>query len=217
MDPIASDLARANMIEQQIRPCEVLDDRVLDAMNSIPREEFVAAEYVDLAFTDTHVPLQDGELMMKPIQEGAMLQALNIKPGDKVLHIGTGSGYTAACMAHMGGEVTSYEINPEIAASAQARLSSYGVTVINEDIFNAALHKNHYDVIAVTGSLPEGFDALKDHLNETGRMFTIEGKDPVMHAMLTCRQTDGELRSIQLVDTLIPALHNAPTKATFSF
>ena len=76
MDQIASDLARANMIEQQIRPCEVLDDRVLDAMNSIPREEFVAAEYVDLAFTDTHVPLQDGELMMKPIQEGAMLQAL---------------------------------------------------------------------------------------------------------------------------------------------
>ena len=81
MDPIASDLARANMIEQQIRPCEVLDDRVLDAMNSVPREEFVAPEYVGLAFTDTHVPIQDGELMMKPIQEGAMLQALNIKPG----------------------------------------------------------------------------------------------------------------------------------------
>ena len=88
---------------------------------------------------------------------------------------------------------------------------------MNEDIFNAALHKNHYDVIAVTGSLPEGFDALKEHLSETGRMFSIEGNDPVMHAILTCRQADGELRSIQLSDTLIPALHNAPTKATFSF
>jgi len=217
MDPIASDLARANMIEQQIRPCEVLDDRVLEAMNSVPRAEFVAPEYVDLAFTDTHVPIQDGELMMKPIQEGAMLQALNIKPGDKVLHIGTGSGYTAACMAHMGGEVTSYEINSAIAASAQARLANYNVNVINEDIFKAALHKNHYDVIAITGALPENIDELKEHLSETGRMYSIEGKDPLMHAILTCRQADGELRRIQLADTLIPSLHNAPSKSTFSF
>ena len=217
MDPIASDLARANMIEQQIRPCEVLDDRVLDAMNSVPREEFVAPEYVGLAFTDTHVPIQDGELMMKPIQEGAMLQALNIKPGDKVLHVGTGSGYTAACMAHMGGEVTSYEINSAIAASAQARLANYNVNVINEDIFKAALHKNHYDVIAITGALPENIDELKEHLSETGRMYSIEGKDPLMHAILTCRQADGELRRIQLADTLIPSLHNAPSKTNFSF
>ena len=121
--------ARFNMIEQQIRPCEVIDERVLETLRSVPREHFVPEAYRPVAFADTHVPLSDGGVMMKPIQEGLMLQALAIQPGERVLEVGTGSGFVTACLRHLGGKVTSIEIDPQISASAGGRLAELGNNV----------------------------------------------------------------------------------------
>lgn len=212
--------ARFNMIEQQIRPCEVIDERVLNALKTVPREAFVGDDYQGLAFADIHVPLSDEDVMMKPMQEGVMLQALDIKKGDRVLEVGTGSGFITACLLTLGGKVTSYEIDEKLSAAAGERLQSLGLgdaNLVTGDIFDADLPAGSFDAIAVTGSMPTGSERLEHLLAPGGRLFVIKGEEPVMCATLVSRSHEGDLFRKELCETLLPPLHNAPQPDHFKF
>lgn len=212
--------ARFNMIEQQIRPCEIIDQRVLDTLKSVPREKFVSEAYQGLAFADVHVPLDGGQAMMKPMQEGLMLQALDVHAGDRVLEVGTGSGFITACLLHLGGRVTSYEIDAGLSARAGERLTDlgmHGAELVNGDIFAADLPAASFDVIAVTGSLPLAPGGLERLLAPGGRMFLIHGEKPVMRASLVTRSEQGEVNIEDLAETLLPPLQNAPQPEQFTF
>ena len=215
-----TDKARFNMVEQQIRPCDVSDQRVLEAFKAIPREHFVDDEYKSLAFADTHLPLINGDVMMKPLQEAFMLQALDVQPGEQVLEVGTGSGYMTACLLHLGGKVTSYEIDSHVSAHAAERLHALGMddaALVVGDIFAADLPDEGFDVIAVTGSVPEPSEKLERLLAPGGRLFQIKGEDPVMCATLSTKNADGTLRQKGLCETALPPLKNAPQPKKFVF
>lgn len=219
---LASDTenARFNMIEQQIRPCEVIDERVLEALRTVPRERFVPTAYLGVAFADIHVPLRDECVMMKPVQEGLMLQALNVQPGERVLEIGTGSGFVTACLHHLGGKITSVEIDDELSAEAGQHLAELGISdaeLVAGDVFELPLENAAFDVVAVTGSLPMASEKLDRLLAPGGRMFYIVGDEPVMTATLVTRSESGELLREGLCETLLPPLHNAPRPNPFTF
>lgn len=220
MSASANENARNNMIDQQIRPCEVIDERVLNALKSIPREKFVSDSYKGLAFADIHVPLGEHDVMMKPVQEGVMLQALNVQQGERVLEVGTGSGFVTACLSNLGGQVTSYDIDADLSAAAASRLADLGIAGVElkvGDIFAAELADASFDVIAVTGSLPIASDRLEALLAPGGRLFLIEGEEPVMRSTLVTRSADGELHREALCETLLPPLQNAPQPERFHF
>ncbi len=220
MHASATENARFNMIEQQIRPCEVIDQRVLHTLKTVPREKFVGDEYQGLAFADIHVPLSENNAMMKPMQEGIMLQALDVHAGDRVLEVGTGSGFITACLCALGGEVTSYEIDAQLSTAAAERLADLGIEGANlvvGDIFEADLEAGGYDAIAVTGSIPTGSEYFERLLAPGGRLFIIEGEEPVMNASLVNRSEEGELYRRGLCETLLPALQNAPQPDHFQF
>ncbi len=215
-----TDKARFNMVEQQIRPCEIIDERVLDAFKAIPREHFVDEGQQPLAFADTQLPLPNGEVMMTPLQEGYMLQALDVQPGDRVLEVGTGSGFVTACLLHLGGQVTSYEIDPELSARAGEKLAALGLNgarLVVGDIFEADLPEQSFDVIAITGSIPQACEKLERLLAPGGRLFQVKGEKPVMCATLITRTADGELLRKGLCETSLPPLQNAPKKEAFVF
>ncbi|MGD2113376.1 MAG: protein-L-isoaspartate O-methyltransferase [Gammaproteobacteria bacterium] len=220
MTPVEIEQARLNMIVQQIRPWEVLDARVLEAMSHVPREAFVPERYRALAFADTNIPLGHDQVMMKPVVEGRLLQALDIRPEDNVLEIGTGSGYLTACLARLGRHVTSMEILPELAAEAAARLAGSSIdniTLLTGDALSDIAPDNHYDVIAVTGSLPVLDQQFYRNLDEGGRLFVITGQLPIMEARLITRISANNWASESLFETCIPPLVNAPAPETFSF
>jgi protein-L-isoaspartate(D-aspartate) O-methyltransferase len=207
------------MIEQQIRPWEVLDERVLEVLASTPREDFVPPRYRNLAFADVCIPLGHGQVMMRPNVEGRLLQALAIQPSDCILEVGTGSGYLSACLAKLGARVISVDIFPEFIREAQQKLK-------RQQINNVLLHsgdavhgwgKQRYDVIAITGSLPVLPDQWGQQLNVGGRLFVIVGEPPIMEALLITRLSEGEWTQESLFDTEIPALLNASKPAVFEF
>lgn len=210
--------ARFNMIEQQVRPWDVLDFRVLETLNAVHREDFVPEALREQAFSDTMLPIGHGQVMKPPVVEGRMLQALDVQPGESVLEIGTGTGFTAACMAHMGGSVTSVEIFDDLATAARERLSAHGIAVTVETGDASADWDDgrHYDAIAITGAVAAVPEALKQKLNEGGRLFAIVGAAPVMQALLITR--DGEGYSTQsLFETCLPHLVHAEPKPAFVF
>ena len=212
--------ARFNMVEQQIRPNEVIDVRVLDTLQAVPRERFVPDEYVGLAFADIAAPIGEGQQMMTPLQEARMLQALDIHPGDNVLEIGTGSGFVTACLAHLGGIVTSYDIHPALSESAARRLQSLAVKnveLVAGDGLNASFAPGSFDAIAVTGSLPDYPESLETLLAPGGRMFVVVGEAPTMTAMLVSRNADGEAWKESLFETSLPVLENAAQPDHFVF
>jgi len=214
--------ARFNMVEQQIRPWEVLDQNVLDTLSTVPREAYVPAAYRNVAFADTEIPLGHGEQMMKPVIEGRLLQALDVNADDKVLEIGTGSGFITACLAAMSHQVTSIEIQEELAAQATANLKAQNVsnaTVKTGDALATASTYGTFDVIAVTGSLPkaEQADSLKELLNKGGRLFAIIGEGAVMEATLITRTGDNQWTSEALFETELPPLTNTATVDAFQF
>lgn len=211
--------ARFNMIEQQIRPWEVLDGTVLDLLGRVPREAFVPAQYRGLAFADIEIPLGFDQTMLSPKLEGRILQALEIQPGDKVLEIGTGSGYFTALLASLAGEVHSVEINAELSHQAQARLTE-------QNIHNVTLHvgdgaqgwpaQGPYDVIVFTGSLalpPQ----VTEQLNIGGRLFAVVGEAPVMEAIISRHISADSLRQDVIFETSLAQLENAPQPEKFSF
>jgi protein-L-isoaspartate(D-aspartate) O-methyltransferase len=210
--------ARFNMIEQQIRPWDVLDQRVLDAMQIIPRENFVPEQYRSLAFADTNIPLGHDQVMMTPNVEGRLLQVLAIQPDDTILEIGTGSGYLTACLARLGRHVTSLDIEPEFTAQAEARLAAQGISNVTLETADAAggvERGKSFDVIAVTGSLPVLQQQFHDNLNTGGRLFVISGQLPIMEALLITRVDASSWTRESLFETSIPPLLHAEVAQSF--
>lgn len=210
--------ARHNMIVQQIRPWDVLNDQVLETVAQTPREEFVPAEYRSLAFIDTTIPLGHGEVMMEPKLEARMLQALEIGAGDTVLEIGTGSGYVTALLAKLGRHIFSVDINAEFTESAGKKLIAHGIDNVTLDTGDAANgwgQRGSFDVIAVTGSLPVLTEDFQRELNIGGRLFVIVGTAPIMEAHLITRIGENDWRSESLFETVVPALKNAPNGQSF--
>jgi protein-L-isoaspartate(D-aspartate) O-methyltransferase len=213
--------ARHNMIEQQIRTWEVLDQRVLDLILRTPREDYVPRRYRNLAFNDMEIPLGHGEVMMAPKLEGRMLQALDVKPHEKVLEVGTGSGYVTALLAGAGEHVVSVDIYPEFTNDAGRALAEHGVdnvTLETGDAVDGWDKHAPYDVIAITGSLPvlgTGFDAFKRSLKVGGRLFVIVGEAPVMEALLITRTGENQWQQEALLETVVPPLINAPRPRRF--
>lgn len=212
--------ARFNMIVQQIRPAEVLDDRVLNAMTEVPREDFVPVHYRDLAFSDINVEIGHGEIMMKPIMEARLLQALNIQHTDNILEIGTGSGYFTALLARLGSHVDSIEIEPEFIKQAQARFKKHrinNVTLIEGDASRGWKEDGPYDVIAITGSIPILPESFQQKLAVGGRMVVITGTSPVMETLLITRVAEDQWERQSLFETDFPELRNVEQPQAFVF
>lgn len=209
--------ARFAMVEQQVRPWDVLDPRVLETLMTVRREDFVPARHRKLAFADLPLPLEHGEVMMKPVLEGRMLQAMAIEPGDEVLEIGTGSGFITACLAALAREVTSIDRHADFVERTRARLASDGVTNVRLETADAfAWQPTHgFDAICVTGAVatdPERFGAW---LKPGGRLFVIHGQSPVQEAVLVTRRGEGFHRE-SLFETDVPYLHGAEPAPHFS-
>lgn len=213
--------ARFNMIEQQVRPWEVLDPRVLEVMHSLPRENFVPERYRNsVAFADLAIPLEHDQFMLPPRIEGRMLQALQVQPQDEVLEIGTGSGYFTACLAQLGQRVLSVDLFPDFKYAAQRKLASVALDNVEFRVQDAATGWDphaRFDVIAVTGSLPVEHHGFHGSLKPGGRLFLIVGQPPVMEALLITRIAEREWTRESLFDTSVPPLLNAEPPPRFEF
>jgi len=212
--------ARFNMVEQQIRPWEVLDPTVLHACASIPRELFVPEDYRELAFSDTTIPLGHGQFMMTPKVEARLLQALDVQRTDRVLEIGTGSGYLTALLSALGAHVTSIEIHAELSERAKHNLrraggNNYKLHV--GDGLDGWTTAEPYDVIVVTGSLPRRRPSIEQQLSSNGRLFAVLGRAPVMEATLITRLSKGSWSTESLFETEIGVLVGAEEKPSFQF
>jgi protein-L-isoaspartate(D-aspartate) O-methyltransferase len=212
--------ARFNMVEQQVRPWEVLDQNVLDLLLAVKREDFVPPAYRQLAFADAEIPLGHGATMLEPKIEAHALQALQLKHHERVLEIGTGSGYMAALLAAHAEHVWSIEIVPELAEKARVTLKRQGITnVVVETGDGARGWPAHapYDAIVVSGSMPLLPPELLAQLKIGARLFAIVGEDPVMEAQLVTRITEDSYRTVNLFETVTAPLANAPRRPQFVF
>ncbi|MBC5765886.1 protein-L-isoaspartate O-methyltransferase family protein [Ramlibacter albus] len=212
--------ARFNMIEQQIRPWDVLDPEVLDLLGLVKREDFVPAAHKALAFVDMELPLGGGRSMLAPKVEARMLQDLDVKPDEKVLEVGTGSGYMAALLGKRAARVITLEVDAGLAATARANLQKAGLA--NVDVRQADGSKGlpgeaPFDVIVLSGSVPEVPRALLEQLKVGGRLAAITGNEPVMRATFITRTGDASYETKQPWDTVAPRLANFPEPSRFSF
>lgn len=211
--------ARSNMIEQQLRCWEVLDEKVLDVLAAVPRECFVPQSYRNLAFADLEIPLGHGQVMMAPKVEGRMLQALGIQPSDRILEIGTGSGFITACLARLGSTVESVDIFEDFTQCAQVRVAALGARNISFSAGDASggwKTEQAFDAIAVTGSLPAYRACFEQQLSLGGRLFAIVGERPVMSAMLITRTGEREYSRVKLFETDLRPLLNVARQPVFA-
>lgn len=211
--------ARTNMIIQQIRPWDVTEERILELMQALPREKFVPEGYMEVAYTDTDIPLEGHHRMMQPKVVARALQALNIQPTETVLEIGTGTGYTTVLLAQLSKQVYSVEIVQKLHDKAKQLVNNYVKNVTLEQGDAALGWEQHapYDVVFVTGSFPIDVPtALLEQLNEGGRCFAITGVGFAMKATLFTKTKQGISKEI-LFETSVPALTNAPEPPRFSF
>ncbi|MFS2006278.1 protein-L-isoaspartate O-methyltransferase family protein [Duganella sp. CT11-25] len=212
--------ARFNMIEQQIRPWDVLDPEVLELLHVVKRENFVPAAHKALAFVDAEIPLPGGQAMLNPKVEARLLQDVNLKKHESVLEIGTGSGYMAALLAHKGRHVTTVEVSPELKALAEKNLADNGVTNVTVELGNGAQGWTNgapFDVIVVSASLPVLPEALLQQLKVGGRLAVIIGQSPAMKAQLITRTGEAGYDTRTLFETDVKALSSATTPSTFTF
>jgi protein-L-isoaspartate(D-aspartate) O-methyltransferase len=217
--------ARFNMIEQQIRPWNVLNQKVLDLLEVVKREHFVCAGLEKLAFTDCELPIRikgedTGQVMLSPKMEARILQELELRNHEKVLEIGTGTSYMAALMAQQGAHVTSVEINPAIANLAHGNLMKNKISrvkVVEGCGFKLTASLGQFDVILLSGSTPMLPASLLDALNPLGRLIGIVGKAPAMQLVLAKKSREGQVISTPLFETMTKALTNAPTENEFIF
>jgi protein-L-isoaspartate(D-aspartate) O-methyltransferase len=212
--------ARTNMVEQQIRTWEVLDQAVLDLLYVVPREHFVPPACRRLAFADLEIPLGEGERMMAPKLEARIVQELAPRKTERVLEVGTGSGYLTALLAHRSAHVHSVELRPALAAFGRDNLARHGadnVTLETGDAARGWPTRAPYDVIVLTGSTPVLPRTLLEQLAPGGRLFAVVGEDPVMVARLTTCSAPGAFRSAELFDTLLAPLANAEQPPRFKF
>lgn len=217
-----NDIARFNMIEQQIRPWEVLDPQVLELLSVVRREDFVPMAHKALAFVDMEIPLgaATNQVMLAPRVQARMLQDLAVKKTDKVLDIGTGSGFMAALLAHQSSSVLSLEIDANLAAQAQANLQKAGVTnavVRTADGSQGAPADGPFDVIALSGSVAEVPAALLQQLAVGGRLVAIVGEEPMMRATLITRTSDNNWTTTEPWDCNAPRLSGFPEHSRFEF
>ncbi len=212
--------ARFNMVEQQIRPWEVLDGRVLSLLESIHREDFVPVKYRKLAFADMSIPLEAGQVMMRPNIEGRVLQALDLGEDETVLEIGTGSGFITACLASLAKSVVSVEIIEELHETAVAGLEEKNIRnteLFVGDVMRGWQPEQAHDVVVVTGSVPVVPEQFLGWVNPGGRMFIITGDSPAMEARLLSRLDVTQWREESLFETDLPRLINAEKPAEFVF
>ncbi|MDP3617812.1 MAG: protein-L-isoaspartate O-methyltransferase [Rhodoferax sp.] len=212
--------ARFNMIEQQIRPWNVLDDQVLHLLSVVKREDFVPLAHKALAFVDMEIPLGHGQCMLAPRVEARLLQDAAVQKHEKVLEIGTGSGYMAALLAHRAQRVITLEINPELVKLARANLQKAGIhnaEVRQADGAKVALAEGPFDVIMLSGSVAEVPPSLLAQLKVGGRLLAIVGIEPTMCATIITRHSETEFKISQPWDTVAPRLQNFPTPSQFQF
>ena len=213
------DFARQQMIAQQVRAWDVLDSNVLDGLAELKRELFVPQGFEALAFADTEIPIGHGQMMMTPTIEGRVLQALELKGDEKVLEIGTGSGFLSACLAKLSAHVTSLDIYDDFLQSAGKRLTDceiHNVSLQNMDA-TKELPAEKFDAIAVTGSLQDLDERLVNALNPGGRLFVVVGDAPAMSALRITRLDDENWESESLFETELMPLVNGSQPAQFLF
>ena len=211
--------ARRQMIEQQVRAGDVLDPRVLETLAAVPREHFVPEAYRGVAFADTAIPIGHGEFMLQPRLEGRILQALSPERGERVLEIGTGTGFFAACLEYLSGDVDSVEIHAGLAEGATSALGRLGVARVRVSCADAMQRsiEAQYQVIALTGSLPVYDPRFERGLAIGGRLFVVVGSSPVMEARLVTRTAADAWLSEVLFETRIEPLRNATPAVRFHF
>ncbi|WP_050461916.1 protein-L-isoaspartate O-methyltransferase family protein [Herbaspirillum autotrophicum] len=212
--------ARFNMIEQQIRPWNVLDQDVLDLLSLVRREEFVPAAHRGLAFFDTEIPLPGGENMLAPKVEARILQEAAVKKHEHVLEIGAGSGYMAALLAHKARHVTTVEIDPELKALAEQNLSAYGISNVDVVLGNGAQGwkgDQEYDVIVISGALPFLPDSFLSQIKIGGRILAIIGAAPVMSLQVITRTADKVYDTVKVFELMASPLHAATEPSHFTF
>jgi protein-L-isoaspartate(D-aspartate) O-methyltransferase len=208
--------ARRQMLGQQVRAWEVFDERVLAVLEETPREHFVPAAFRELAFADMEIPLGHGQVMMAPKIEGRLLQALAVEPTDRVLEIGTGSGYLTACLARLGDRVRSVEYYQDFVEAARSKLAQLSIDAEVETADATTLQYGaEFDAIAVTGSVPELDERFVRMLRPGGRLFIIVGRPPVMEARLIRMHENGRYSEDSLFETLITPLINAERPEPF--
>lgn len=211
--------ARFNMIEQQIRPWDVLDPRVLELLKVVRREQFVPADSKGLAFADTEIPLGYGASMWQPKIEARAVQALALQPSDTVLEVGTGSGHLTALLARLSAQVTSVEIEPELSASASRHLATHNIDNVTLQVGDAAQGwgEAEYDAIVLTASVPLLPESFKQQLKVGGRLFAIVGDAPAMQAQLITRTGADSFDTKLLFETVVAPLRNAVQPQRFVF
>ena len=209
--------ARENMVEQQVRPWDVLDARVLDTIATLPREAFVPEALRALAYADTALPLGHGEAMMKPVLEGRTLQSLLPQASDSVLEIGSGSGYLTACLAMLAREVVSIECHADLAEAARARLATQGIGNARIETADAFSWDNaqQFDAICISGAVETLPPRFLEWLKPGGRLFAVRGHSPAMEAVLVHREVNG-LRTESLFETDLPYLAGAAPQPAFA-
>ena len=212
--------ARFNMIEQQIRPWNVLDQDVLDLLHVVKREQFVPAAYQNLAFADVEIPLPGGETMRAPKIEARVMQETGVKKHETVLEIGTGSGYMAALLAHRAARVTTVEINPETAELAKKNLANAGIHNVTVEVGNGAQGWEKgapYDVIVISGALEVLPEAILKQVKVGGRVAAIVGQAPVMEAAIITRTGENTYSTVKVFETNVRYLTGAPALSHFQF
>jgi protein-L-isoaspartate(D-aspartate) O-methyltransferase len=212
--------AREQMIDQQVRAWDVLDERILQALRAVPRERFVPQRWRELAFADSEIPLPCGKRMLRPMLVGRILQAVAVQQDEQVLEVGTGSGYVAACLAQLGGQVRTLELHEEIAALARANLAAatpkLSVEAIQADGMQLA-EEARYDVIVLTASLPLYQPRFERALRPGGRLFVVVGANAPQQATLVRRLGPRDWSNDVLFETGIEALEHAPRPPQFGF
>ncbi len=212
--------ARVNMITQQLRTWDILDETVLHAVRTTPRENFVPAAYKNLAFADMYIPLAHGQMMITPKEEARLLQALNLKANETVLEVGTGSGYMTALLARLAKFVYSLDIFPEFTQHAQVKLATHNinnVTLLTADAARGWEQQGPYDAIIITGALPFLPESFRNSLKPGGRLIAILGQAPAMEATLIKRDIHSGWSEEKLFETVIPTLLNALQPSSFIF
>jgi protein-L-isoaspartate(D-aspartate) O-methyltransferase len=212
--------ARFNMIEQQIRPWDVLDAEVLGLLAAVKREDFVPVQHRNLAFVDTEVPLPAGQVMLAPKVEARLLQELKVQRHEKVLEVGAGSGFMTALLAHRAQQVISLDVHPALVALATDNLRRAGVSNVSvreADGRNGLASEGPFDAIALSGSVASVPQVLLDQLKPGGRLIAIVGAEPVMRATLFKRQADGSVAQTVLFDTVAPRLDGFAEPTRFHF
>lgn len=218
--------ARFNMVEQQVRPWEVFDQRVLDVLHAVPREDFVPEQYRQQAYADLQIPLAHQQVMLAPVVEARILQAMQIQPEDTVLEIGTGSGYLATCLASLSKRVISVDIFPEFTDAAHKKLSGLSINgnvidsnveFVQADVMSGWQPAEAVDAVIISGALPELPDTMRHWLKPAGRLFAVIGNSPSRQAQLITRESESDWLTENLFETDMPELLNTERKQPFEF